>query len=60
MNETYENYKKFTNKLINGNHESYMRAVNDGFVVERLVNMNGEPYRFLTEVEWNYKFKPKN
>lgn len=60
MNKSYEDYKKQVEKLMNGNSDSYKKAINDGLVIERKVNMNGEPYRYLTELEWENKFKPKN
>jgi hypothetical protein len=60
MNNSYKSYLKLVNKLMNGNSESYKKAVNKGLVIERKVNMNGEPYRFLTEQEWERKSKPKN
>ena len=60
MNDTYENYIFLVKSLINGNSDSYKKAIDDGLVIERKYNMNGEPYRYLTEDEWNEKYKPKN
>lgn len=60
MDKSYEDYKKFVYDLMNGNSDSYKKAVNDGLVVERKYSMNGEPYRYLTELEWLDKFKLKN
>lgn len=60
MNNTYADYRKTVEKMLNGNHQDYMICVNDGLVIETDYSMTGEPYRCLTEEEWNDKFKPKN
>ncbi len=59
MNDTYKNYKKSVLKLFCGNNQDYMKCISDGLLVKRDVNFNGEPYRLLTEEEWNNKFKNK-
>ncbi len=60
MDKSYEEYKKRVYDLMNGNSDSYKKAIDDGLVVERKFNINGEPYRYLTELEWSDRFKPKN
>lgn len=60
MDKSYEDYKKYVSGLMNGNSDSYKKAIDDGLVVERKYNMNGEPYRYLTELEWLDKSKSKN
>lgn len=58
MNESYEIYKKMVMDMLYGTADTYMKAVNEGLVIEKDgLCLTGEPYRFLSREEYNLKFK---
>jgi len=59
MFKDYEDYKNKVDKMMNGNHESYKKCIEQNLVKEKEVSTNGEPYRFLREEEFNEKFPEK-
>jgi len=53
--ETYKYYRKRVFDMMNTNAEQYNKCIKEGFVLEKNTSMNGEPYRLLTEEEFNQK-----
>lgn len=56
----YTTYKEIVLDKMEGNAVSYHKCIKNGWVVEKeKINCNGNPYRMLTEEEFNNKFKIK-
>ncbi len=56
--ENYNTYKEIVLDKMEGNADSYHECINNGWVVKKeKINCNGNPYRMLTEEEFNNKFK---
>lgn len=49
----YEDYRKSIFDMMNKNYESYNECVNNNWVILKEHSSSGEPYRLLTEEEFN-------